>query len=218
MRPTSHPPLRILLRTVAATVVLFAGVYALDRTGFSTVGNLTGDPAATLDAPLSLGAISHLGVLTWATAAGICLFTWYALRQQHSDSERVRFLLWAGVLTAVLCLDDLFLIHERVGPRYLGVPEHLVYGTYAAGAVLLLLRFRTTVLGTEILLLLSAGGAFAASIFVDSFPELLFPGTTDEYLVEDGTKLLGIFLWATYLIRTAATAVGIASDDPHPIG
>lgn len=189
--------------------LLLAAISLAHHLGFSTVERLMRDPAATTGASLSLGAASHLGILASAVAAGICLFTWAVLRRGYEAADPILFLGWAGVLTGVLCLDDLYMVHERIAPRYLGVSEGVVYAAYAAAGISLLVRFRVTVLRGEAVLLVGAGAALATAVLLDLLPTrgLLFPGASGDVLAEDGAKLLGLFLWATYLIRIAGSTI-----------
>lgn len=209
----------VLLLVTAPVVLLLAGAYALHRNGLSTVERLMRDPVATMNESATLGAVSHIGVLGWAVTAGVCIFTAAAARQRDVVGDRAGFLFWAGLLSAVLCLDDLFIIHERLGPEYLGVPETAIYAFYATAALLLLVRFRATVMRTEVLLLLSAGTAMAVAIVVDCVPLAWFNrvGPVWLQLIEDGAKLLGICLWATYLIRTAAATFHRAASSARSL-
>ena len=206
--PISRATVAILGGVTAGVLLLLGSLYVLHRVRGTSVLRLLRDPAGQMGDPF-LGAISQLGILGWATAASVCIFTGAALNRTSSGAEQRRFLLGMGVLTGVLCLDDLYLIHETIGPQYLGLPEEVLFGAYGLGAAALLVHFRRTVWSTDVYLLAAALLAFAASIVVDLTElVLLFATITEQVLVEDTAKLIGIFLWAAYLIRTADAAVG----------
>ena len=212
-RPISRTTATILVAITGGVALLLGAVYAMHRVRGTSVLRLLRDPAGQMGDPF-LGAISQMGVLGWAAAASVCIFTRAALRYDSSEAEPSRFLLGMGVLTGVLCLDDLYLIHERIGPQYLGLPEEVLFGAYGLGAAALLLRFRRTLWHTDVYLLSAAFLAFAVSIVVDVTEfVLLFATITEQVLIEDGAKLIGIFLWAAYLIRTAAETVRGVCDE-----
>ena len=198
----------VLVVAILAVVVLLSAVYLIHLQGYATVERMILDPAVTMDEQILLGAVSHLGVLIWAAAAAVSLFTWTALRTSPQRPVLASFLLWAGVLSAILGLDDLFLIHDRVAPVYAGISESVIYAAYGSATALLLVHFRDALRQTELLLLLAAMSAFGLSVLADLLATALsLPGAPEEYLVEDGLKLLGVTLWALYLVRTAITLI-----------
>ncbi|MEO1092617.1 MAG: hypothetical protein AAFX81_18500 [Pseudomonadota bacterium] len=146
--------------------------------------------------PPYYGAISNLGVLIWAAAASVGLFTALVLGSLGRWSA-LSFPLASGLLTGLLTLDDLYMLHDRVLP-YLGVPEHVVYGVYGLLALAYLLRFHGELRAGSLPILLIAVAAFAASVLLDQLPQV---SDTHHVLIEDGAKFAGIVAWAVYQIE-----------------
>jgi hypothetical protein len=185
------PPLLVL------GFVLFARLYWQ-----IPVLDLTGDPVMLTDSPPYLGAVSFLGVLVWCATAVVCLFAAQLLDRKPSAEWR-GYLRFAGGLSLVLCLDDLYLLHEELFPKYLGVPQTLVLAAYAAAALRMVWRYRRMILASESVLLGLAFTMFAVSLAVD----LLASGERQFYLAEDGAKLLGVVMWFGFHVRLALQGV-----------
>lgn len=179
-----------------AVFLLVAVTVAATVTGHPP-SKFTRDPASLLESHPLLGVVSNVGVLFWAAAAAISLFTATLLGRQGQDRERRMFLISAGLLTSWLLLDDFFLFHEWLFPAVLGVPQTLVLATYGALAAFLFLRFAALILRTEYLLLALAMVLFALSMAIDQLPIAWFAWDW-LFLIEDGLKLLGIVSWLGY--------------------
>lgn len=167
----------------------------------------TMDPAALAGSHPLLGVVSNIGVLLWTAAAAISLFTAMLLHGRRAQREHARFLLVAGLLTAWLALDDLFMLHEWLFPIVLGIPQAIVLAAYAAIVGLFLVRFGALIARTDMLLLGFALAFFAASVAADQLPGAWFGAWGWLYLLEDGCKLLGITGWAGHLSSVAASAL-----------
>lgn len=140
--------------------------------------------------------------MIWSGAAAICLFSYGLLRSRSVQDQTSRFLLAGGIVTLILALDDLFMLHEVVFPDNLGVPEEIVYGTYAALILWLVVAFRKIILRTSFLLLILALAGFGLSVGSDAIaPYVAIPGM---YLLEDGGKLFGIVSWSAYFTLVGA--------------
>lgn len=190
---------RILFASLALPAcIMFSAVMSLQLRGIA-IGFLTRDPNAICGNPYYAGFISQIGIFFWAAAAAICLFTYYILAKQSTKSEFPPLLLFAGLFTFVLALDDVFQMHEAVFPS-IGIPEKLVLIIYMSMIVLFLVKFKNLILKTNFLLLLMALFFFGMSIIVDVF--LLFQ--TIRHLLEDGFKLAGIVTWAFYFAEICA--------------
>ena len=154
---------------------------------------LTRDPASIASQPVNFGLLSNIGVLFWCVAATVCLFSYWALWQLARRRPPL-LLLSAGLFTTLLLLDDLFLFHERLYPRFL-FGETVAMLLYAAIALGIVGRFWRTIRRSEFIFLILALGFLGLSVIVD----LAFED--DPYLLEAGSKLLGIFNWAIYWTR-----------------
>jgi hypothetical protein len=171
----------------------------------------TRDPAAIHDANPFLGAASNLGILLWTAAASLAFFTAARLRGEFEARETRAFLVWAGLLTTWLLLDDLFMLHERLLPDVVGIPQWLTVLMYGALLITLLARFREVVAVTDTRLLGLSLGSFVFSAGIDQAP-----GTwhTWEGLVflEDAAKLFGIVSWLAYFAMTCEASLATVSD------
>ena len=163
------------------------------------------DATATFNGHPLTGVQSTIGVLVWWAAAGICFFSYAVLRGARKDKLLPAFLLWAGAISALLALDDMFLIHEDLAHRYLSLNEKVVFLGYGALTLWWLIRFRRTILDSEYLLLILALTFFGSSIVVDLLQHHL--SSPSRIFFEDGFKLLGIVSWSGYLMGACFRAV-----------
>jgi hypothetical protein len=211
-----YVPALMFMLAVAALASLHDGI---------SVGVLLSDPASTLGTHPLLGVQSNLGVLVWCAAAAICLFSSAILRFTRTDKEVRSFLLWAGVITSVLLLDDFFLFHDDLALRYLpfdgdaNYVDEFIIASYGLALALYLVRFRERILGSEYLLLLilaflflglSAILDFFTAPVIDSFVHRFFYEEWDRswtLFFEDGFKFLGIVSWGGYWVRTCLCAI-----------
>ncbi|MBN1192212.1 MAG: hypothetical protein JXA36_00755 [Coriobacteriia bacterium] len=169
------------------------------KSGVST-GMLTQDPI--FHRPAYTGLLSQAGILLWSAAAAICLLSAFVLRERQSWGTPGRFLLSAGLLTLYLCLDDAFMLHDSVLPG-IGLFESFLYVVYLGLILTFLIGFRKHILQTEYLVLAAALVFFGLSIVCDVWG---IPGV-DPFLLEDGTKIVGIVMWSSYFFRVAASAL-----------
>jgi hypothetical protein len=191
------PNLRALLALYLPVLVFLflVGVAGLQR--HIAISSLTRDMAAIANVHPLTGVVSNVGILLWCAAAAICLFSSSLLRQKGAQPE-ARFLLWAGLMTTGLLVDDFFLFHEYLAPVHFGFNEKAVHASYVCVTVVYLLRHRHLILETRYWRLAVALVLFAGSILLDA---------ADAHgwwvLAEDGCKLLGITSWMGYHAGTA---------------
>jgi hypothetical protein len=156
------------------------------------------DPNRLVDVPWYYGFYSNMGIVLWSVTAGICLFAGLLLAAQRRW-DRAMLLLGIGTLTGVLCMDDLYQIHENA-ERMAGISEEVLFGSYALILAVILLRFRRLILRqTQWGLLAFSLAFFVMSLIVD----LTWRGSGLRHLFEDGPKLVGIFGWLGYWSITA---------------
>jgi hypothetical protein len=155
---------------------------------------LFSDPAGMTGLPPYAGLFSFAGILAWWSAATACvLVASVAPRSRHSA-----MLACAGMLSAMLALDDLFMIHERVAPWF-GVPENLVMGGYAVAGAAYLYGFRDLHRRLDWPLLLAALGLLGFSVGFDVVSGYSVPGL----VIEEGTKFAGVVAWSAYHLLAA---------------
>lgn len=196
---SSWPMIGLIL---AISAVLIGMVLFLHFWKGIPIGTLTRDPAAISGSPFYVGFLSQVGIFLWSAAAATCMFSANVL-SRTGNPEVKPFLLVSGLVTLALGLDDAFLLHEEAIPDFFAVPEKAVFASYAALALLFLVKFYSVILKTEYVLLVMASIFFGASVALD----LLESPGTDLYLFEDGAKLVGIVSWLAYFFRTGASAL-----------
>ena len=176
--------LPVLAFLLLVTIVTFPSKIALL--------DLTRDMAAIAHVHPFTGVVSNVGILLWCATAAICLFSSGLLREQGLRAE-ARFLLWGGLLTTLLLVDDLFMVHEYIAPVNFHVNEKLVLASDACAAGAYLLSQRRVILADNYHLLATAMVLFMASMLVD-----FADGAGWWRPAEDGFKLLGIASWFGY--------------------
>ena len=189
------------MRAVLPALSLLLVVVALAATTRVRLADLLPDLAAIAEVEPLTGAVSSLGVLLWAAAAGVALA---GATSAGVEPARRRALCEFGLLTALLTTDDQFLLHEDLLPR-LGVPQPLVIlalGAVSAGVLLrargvLLARPDAVVLGLALALLT---GAAAVDLAQEHLP---VAWSAERLLLEDGLKLCGICVWLRYAVLLA---------------
>ncbi len=215
-------PLMVVAATlVAPTALLLCLTYWLASLKGMPLATFVRDPAAVTGSPFYTGALSNVGNLMWCATAALCLFTGVVTRSsaRPSDAATVRFFLIAGFLSALLLFDDLFLMHEVIVPKYLGLPDDLLYAVYIALIAALVGGCWTAFSQTAYLVFLLSLGFLGASFGLDWITDSrrlapLFESRDFRFFVEDSFKLLGIATWLGYfgwschdeLTRPAASA------------
>ena len=200
--------LPILSAIYVPTLILLGLVVIVCMVTNVPIGYYVRDPVRIMEAPRYVGLLSNLGVLIWCATSIVCLFSYAALRNKTNNKEMSGFLLFAGLLTGILMLDDLFLGHEKV-QEY--IPEAVVYAGYLAIILFYLIRFTDIILKTDFLILAFAllffGLSIAGDIYLIRIPEDF------RLLFEDGSKLLGIVSWFTYFTRVSLKYVSGFLED-----
>lgn len=185
-----------LRKAIIVAVIPGLIVYAL-AINLSAMAGIRGilvirDLAQTCDSALGIGLISNLGYLLWIATAAIALFTAYGTptNSQHKLKE---LLLCGGWFSFILCIDDMFLLHDR----YIG--QTFLYVVYAIFAFLIVFKFRDLLLknGGEIFIL--AATLLAFSVLTDKFQRDIADIMPISYetiqIFEEGVKFLGITTW-----------------------
>ena len=126
------------------------------------------------------------------------------LRATDSSKEEPRFFFFAGLVTVMLLLDDLYMLHERVFLRYLGTEGWQVFSVYAVVIVAFVIRFRRSIARSGFWIFALGLAFFALSVGVDLLPDHMLPW---HHLFEDGFKLLGIVSWFGYFANAGLRRV-----------
>jgi len=204
--------LRFLLAVYAPTVALLAVVGIAARAIGVDPGVFVRDPAHVAHVAFYTGLISNLGIAVWCAGAVMALFAAAVLPKTQNRREERRFLLWSGVLTLYLMLDDLAMLHDDVYMKAFHIYEQVVFLVYLPVAAVYVARFRRQLFGPHAALILLTGAFTILSLTMDQwhmlltvFGRIILP---ENQLVEKGAKLLAMVSWMAFLARTAADAVG----------
>jgi hypothetical protein len=144
-------------------------------------------------------------LLWWATAA-LCLFTGV-----RAEKPRGSFLLGAAALSAMLCMDDLFMLHEKVFRVGLGIPQKLTYATYLTFTAIHLFRFRNYILSGDWGPLVLALGLLGSSVLSDVVSIYLPTEPRGASFLEDAAKFVGISVWLGYFWNECRRALASGS-------
>ena len=156
------------------------------------------DLAQTCGYPIGVGMISNIGILLWGAAASICLFTTFLVGINRESSK---LLLLGGIFSSVLCIDDLFLLHDRyLGPDFLNL-------TYLAISIFLLVRFRRILKIIGLFNLLISILFLGLSVFFDGVIQQIFNQSYElTQLIEEGFKFIGIACWLNFWCKASSYA------------
>lgn len=198
------PPLGAMALLTTAAVV---GIAGLSRVTGAPIANLVRDPAVVNDAPVYNGILSNVGILLWTAAGALCFFV-MALAKRAGRIDLVRFFLCSGLFSTLLALDDLFMLHETVGPALTELPEKVLSIAYPLAILVYLAVFARVILQTEWMILFAALACLGISETMDWFMRY----SSVETIVEDGLKFAGILCWLDYFARTAMTMCAQAVD------
>lgn len=148
-------------------------------------GELSGDCCHIYD-----GAMSMLGIMLWSATSAIsvlaCLVFIY-----RSDQKAAWFSAHASLVSAVLVLDDAFLLHDAVLPMF-GIPQVVVIGCIGVLILTYLWLQRHFFGAPHRWLLVVCLSGFATSIGID---QVLHRSETFWIVAEDGPKFIGIVTW-----------------------
>lgn len=150
--------------------------------------------------PMYSGFLSNIGALCWCATATTCFLTAALLHAKSAPKPYRGFFLWAGGITTMLLVDDLFMFHDLILLELVGIPEPVTTAFYGIPVLVFLVLYRRHFSKTNYAMLLTAFAAFAVSAGVDS--EFLPSPHPDEWMFDDGPKFLGIAAWTSYWTQT----------------
>ena len=181
----SHLIFAVLLGCVAIALVALASWLLGEPAAV-----FTREPQQVLDGSFYVGSFSNLGGLVWFGAAAILSF---AVSLKPSDRTA---LLLAAMLTWAMGIDDIFMLHDRVYPK-LYLNEFIVTALYFGTIGLIVFRSyhqleRSTLVGIGLTVIF-----WILSQVFDTFFNNI------GQLAEDGSKFIGIVVWAAAWIRQA---------------
>lgn len=189
--------------------LLLSGVLALAGSLFTIwlanftdnpVWKLAKDAADVIGYPAYFGMLSSWSSMLWMATAAICLFTAAITRKDSSDRAMRRFILFSGLLSFMLAIDDLYLLHDRILPRALHTSEYVFYLLYLFLMTgYLIISIRQIARSDYILFWI----AFFFLAFSRGFYNLI-PILREFNTTNDMFKYFGIVFWLAFFARTAA--------------
>ena len=182
---------------VPALILLLA--WAASAYSGRPMSELMRDPAEVAHLPAYSGFVSNTGGLLWAGATTLALATAALLARAGRRGETMGFFVILGLLSGALMADDVFMLHDRIFPHVLGLPEWLPVAFHAVLLLVLLAGFRRVYAEWNLFFLAMALSGFAASLGIDLLPEESLPG---HYVIEDGFKLFGIVNWLAFTVQS----------------
>ena len=202
----------IYVVAVAAAAALI-GV-ACVQTGMPT-HLLFDDLASSANVHPLTGSVSFLADILWFSSAAICFFVAAVLR----TGAAARFLLAGAGVTALLATDDFFLLHDYLLPVHAGLRERYAKAFYLLLLPGYLIVFRSIIRRLYWPGLAAAMACFGGSVLVDTHALAQFltflPYETMFFVVEDGLKIVGIFLWSAFHISSAKAVLTGAASVPE---
>ncbi len=171
------------------------------------IPDMTQDMMAIAHLPPLTSVLSNLGVLVWAWAAAICLFSASILRHVAKDRS-ASFLFYGGLITSYLLFDDFFQFHDDLAQNVFHINELVVVGLLGVAVLTYLVTFASYIRQTRYVVLGVALGFLGLSDGADMLADPLLDRLGQwEFFFEDGTKWLGIVFWFGYFAHTARTAL-----------
>tara|TARA_B100001057_G_scaffold248762_1_gene248989 strand:- start:1149 stop:1760 length:612 start_codon:yes stop_codon:yes gene_type:complete len=159
------------------------------------------DLAQTCGYPIGVGMISNIGILLWASSGAITLFVSIS---KLAEREIAKLLLMGGIFSAILCVDDFFLLHDRyVGPDFLNI-------TYLSMTILMLIKFWKVLLKIGLLPIIISLLFLSLSVFFDSIlQQLLSKNYELIQLYEEFFKFLGIACWLNFWCNASVYSIDL---------
>lgn len=217
------------LALVVAAVVMLGGIVLFVHYGTDAdMALFLADPGEKSGLPAYAGFLTFAAILVWWTAATVAAMAAVLLRHAGGSLEVVRFFAELAGLVALLCLDDLFMIHEGIGlwiaeindkPERRSTFELPVFLAYGAGWLVWLVRSWRIIFQTRWLFLGLAASGFGLSLTIDLgvflFPEMIpdtpwMPTTLD--VAEELSKMAGILFLLAWVFSAMIAHVGQCFD------
>jgi hypothetical protein len=158
---------------------------------------LLNDPADVYRFDPSTGLFSHVGVLVMTVSAAVCGFSWMVMRGAVVP-QRVHFAIaMVSVLSALLAIDDLFMLHERVLRHAFGIPELAIFAAYGLLGMAILGCLRAEAVRVPFLPFWLAVALLVGMVAIDQLEK--FVGTTTKVIfAEETAKLTGFVVWSGF--------------------
>ncbi len=192
-------PNKLFYFSILPSIILYLAILSLSNFYNIKLSLVVRDLAQTCGYPVGVGMISNIGILLWGAAASICFFTTFS---ESINRESSKLLLLGGIFSSLLCIDDLFLLHDRyIGPDFLNL-------TYLAISIFLLVRFRKILKKIGLFNLIISILFLGLSVFFDGVIQQIFNQSYElTQLIEEGFKFIGIACWLNFWCKASSSAL-----------
>jgi len=191
-------PNKLFYVSILPSTILYLAILSVSNFYNIKLSLVVRDLAQTCGYPIGVGMISNIGILLWGAAASICFFTTFS---GGINRESSKLLLLGGIFSSLLCIDDLFLLHDRyIGPDFLNL-------TYLAISIFLLVRFRRILKKIGLFNLIISILFLGLSVFFDGVIQQIFNQSYElTQLIEEWFKFLGIACWLNFWCKASSNA------------
>ena len=192
-------PNKLFYFSILPSTILYLAILCISNFYDIKLSLVVRDLAQTCGYPIGVGMISNIGILFWGAAASICFFTTFL---ESINRESSKLLLLGAIFSSLLCIDDLFLLHDRyIGPDFLNL-------TYLAISIFLLVRFRRILKIIGLFNLLISILFLGLSVFFDGVIQQIFNQNYEfTQLFEEGFKFIGIACWLNFWCKASSNAL-----------
>ena len=164
--------------------------------------NISASPLIKYKAPLYTGLLNKAGIIFWCGSVFISFFCYKMLSLvKESDKDLCRFFLYSFLFFGYFLLDELFQLHGRIIPQYIGIHQLIVLIIYAVVTIWFIFYFRKTIIKTEYIYFFIAVLFLGSSVIVDISSYLKILQIDFRYLLDDGFKYLGIVNLFLYFLK-----------------
>lgn len=185
---------KVIFFSLIPAVAILAAVVGLSREKVIPLSSLTRDLAAVADVPQYTGMLSIIGIFAWSAAVGICAFCSVLLyicsREEPLKEIKIYsrvsiFFLLSAMLTAILLVDDAFMVHEYASYQF-GIPNAAFVAFYGFFTIYILLRYNDLVRMVGFPIFMFAAGCLGMSAVVDQLADL---GILHSHQIEKEARL-----------------------------
>ena len=163
-----------------------------------SVTALLKDPSTIAGTHPFVGFVSNIGIVLWWMTSAICLYAGALAVAQRRNPADASFLIAGGLLTGLFAFDDLFLLHEWIGPQLLSLSQLAILACYGVLAVAYIAGFWKQIMRHSPLLFALSVLCGATSALADLSPIVIGYENPTVSVIEDGAKFVAIAFWATF--------------------
>ena len=197
-------PNKLFFVSILPSIILYIAILYISNFYNIKLSLVVRDLAQTCGYPIGVGMISNIGILFWGAAASICFFTTFL---ESINRESSKLLLLGAIFSSLLCIDDLFLLHDRyIGPDFLNL-------TYLAISIFLLVRFRRILKKIGLFNLIISILFLGLSVFFDGVIQQIFNQNYEStQIIEEGFKFIGIACWLSFWCKASSYALNFGKS------